>query len=102
MLEVQSHRVIAPDLPGIGEDPTPLNQVTLDLWAHFVSDLVNQQDEKVILVEHSRGGIVISQAVEYCSENILGLVYLCAFLIPDGKTLWETLQMRIFQIFALM
>lgn len=92
LLAKKGHRVLAPDLPGMGKDHTPLNKITLDCWAQFVADLVRQQDEKVILVGHSRGGIVISQTAEYVAEHIQGLVYLAAFLIPNGETLWETLQ----------
>ena len=92
LLTEQGHRVLAPDLPGMGQDSTPLNKITLDYWAQYVADLVRQQDEKVILVGHSRGGIVISQAAEYAAEHIQGLIYLAAFLIPNGETLWGTLQ----------
>jgi len=92
LLEEQGHRVLAPDLPGMGEDHTPFNQITLDYWARFVAVLVRQQDEKVILVGHSRGGIVISQAAEYVADHIQGLIYLAAFLLPNGETLLGTLQ----------
>ncbi|MGB6976456.1 MAG: alpha/beta fold hydrolase [Gammaproteobacteria bacterium] len=92
LLEKQGHRVLAPDLPGMGKDHTPLAEITLDRWAQFVADLIAQQDEKVILVGHSRGGIVISQAAEYAAKHIQGLIYLAGFLIPNGETSMETLQ----------
>jgi hypothetical protein len=41
---------------------------------------------KVILVGHSKNGIVISQAAEYRPQKIEKLVYLAAYLIPNGKT----------------
>ena len=42
LLQAPGHHVLAPDLPGMGEDDsTPLNEITLDGWAHYVSDLVN-------------------------------------------------------------
>ncbi len=92
LLEAKGHQVLAPDLPGMGEDTTPLSKITLDTWAQFVSNLIKQQKEKVILVGHSRGGIVISQAAEYCAEHIECLIYIAAFLVPNGKTLWEIMQ----------
>lgn len=92
LLSAQGHRVLAPDLPGMGQDTTPLSEITLDHWVKFVCDLVEKQDEKVILVGHSRGGIVISQAAEYVSQRLQGLIYLTAFLIPNGETLWQALQ----------
>ena len=35
LLEAQGHRVLAPDLPGMGEDPTPLAEVTMGTWAEL-------------------------------------------------------------------
>jgi len=92
LLNERGCHVLAPDLPGMGKDPTPLADITLSHWAKFVSNLARQQNEKVILVGHSRGGLVISQAAEYAAESIQGLIYLAAFLIPNGETLWRTLR----------
>jgi pimeloyl-ACP methyl ester carboxylesterase len=92
LLERRGLRVIAPDLPGMGEDRTAFSGITLDLWARFVANLVKQQTEPVILVGHSRGGIVISQASEHVPDRIAALVYLAAFLVPDGASLWSTMQ----------
>lgn len=92
LLESHGHRVIAPDLPGMGDDRTPLGEVTLELWAQFVAALVRQQPEPVVLVGHSRGGIVVSQAAEYVPDRIQTLVYLAAFLVPDGRTLLDTMR----------
>ncbi|HEV2523852.1 MAG TPA: alpha/beta fold hydrolase, partial [Gammaproteobacteria bacterium] len=91
-LEAEGHRVFAPDLPGMGQDPTPLAEITLDRWVQFVSDLVYQQKEKVILVGHSRGGLIISQVAEQLPEHIQSLVYLAAILVPNGGTLANAMQ----------
>lgn len=77
LLKTQGHRVLAPDLPG----------VEWEGWIQSICDLVCQQDEKVVLVGHSRGGIVISQIAEYCADHIQKLIYLTAFLIPNGETI---------------
>lgn len=92
LLEVKGHRIFAPDLPGMGEDPTPLAEVTLDRWVEFVTCLVNQQNEKVILVGHSRGGLIISQVAERLPNRIQSLVYLAAILVPNGGTLLSAMQ----------
>lgn len=39
---------------------------------------------------HSRGGIVISQAAEYRPQKIKTLVYLAAYLIPNGEAMLPT------------
>jgi pimeloyl-ACP methyl ester carboxylesterase len=92
LLEEEGHRVIAPDLPGMGNDPTPLDQVSIESWAGFVADIVTAQPEPVILVGHSRAGIVISRAAELAPANLLGLVYLAAFMVRDGQTLEEVMR----------
>jgi len=89
LLEAQGHRVLAPDLPGMGEDPTPLSEVTLSTWAEFIARLSREAGEQVILVGHSRGGTVISEAAELAPQSMLGLVYLAALLLPAGKKAFE-------------
>lgn len=89
LLAAAGHRVIAPDLKGMGADDTPLSEVSLALWADQVADIVRAQAEPVILVGHSRGGIVISEVAERVPARVAMLVYVAAFLIPDGGTLLE-------------
>jgi pimeloyl-ACP methyl ester carboxylesterase len=89
LLEAAGHRVLAPDLPGMGEDSTPLSEVTLSVWAEFIARLSCEAGEQVILVGHSRGGTVISEAAELAPQAMLGLVYLAALLLPAGKKAFE-------------
>lgn len=84
-LEARGHSVLAPDLPFMGDDPSPLSDATLPNWAAFVADLARRQGAPVILVGHSRGGPVISEAAELAPELFAGLVYLSAILVPAGK-----------------
>jgi pimeloyl-ACP methyl ester carboxylesterase len=88
-LERLGHKVIAPDLPSLGTDKTPLNRVSLTLWRDYVSAIIDAQPEPVILVGHSRGGIVISEAAELRPDRIGTLVYLTAFLAQDGECLFD-------------
>ncbi len=92
LLEQRGHTVRAPDLPGMGRDRTPLGDITLDVWARFVSELVRAELEPVILVGHSRGGIVLSQSAEQIPDRIRTLVYLAAFLVANGDSMWTTAQ----------
>jgi pimeloyl-ACP methyl ester carboxylesterase len=86
LLEMEGHRLVAPDLPGMGGTDEELAAVTLGGWADFVADLVRQEGEPVILGGHSRGGIVISEVAERLPERIAALVYICAMMIPDGMS----------------
>lgn len=87
LLEAAGNRVVAPDLPSMGADATPASSVTLESWARFVAGLVRREADPVVLVGHSRAGIVISQAAELVPEGISRLVYLSAYLLPAGETL---------------
>ena len=85
LLEANGHRVVAPDLAGLGRDQTPLAEATLDRWAADVSRLLDAEREPVILVGHSRGGLVISEVAERRPSKIKTLVYLTAMLVRDGE-----------------
>jgi pimeloyl-ACP methyl ester carboxylesterase len=91
-LERAGHTVIAPDLAGLGMDKTAATQITLQRWVSDVGAVLDRQSEPVILVGHSRGGIVISQVAQARPQQIRVLVYLTAFLVPSGKTLLDITQ----------
>ena len=86
ILEHKGHRAIAVDLPGMGRDKTPISEVTFQKSVTSICELIDSLDSTVILVGHSKNGIMISQAAEYRSDKIEKLIYLAAYLIPNGKT----------------
>lgn len=88
LLEEAGHRVEAPDLPGSGDDPTPIPEVSLRSYADRISGVLDAQPEPAVLVGHSSGGVVVSQAAEQRPEKVKLLVYLAAFLLRDGETLF--------------
>ena len=86
LLEAKGHAVVAPDLPGHADDPTPPSTVTLAAYAERICEVVAACKEPVILLGHSVGGAAITQAAENCPNQILALVYLCAFLPRNGES----------------
>jgi pimeloyl-ACP methyl ester carboxylesterase len=86
LLEAEGHKMIAPDLPGMGGDEATLAAVRLDDWGNFVADHCRAATGPVILCGHSRGGLVISEAAEQAPDAINALVYICAMLLPDGMS----------------
>jgi pimeloyl-ACP methyl ester carboxylesterase len=64
--------------------PNPLRSVSGD--AAYIASAVSQISGPVLLVAHSYGGAVISNAAPQAS-NVVGLVYVCAFLPDEGETL---------------
>jgi len=87
LLEAAGHAVLAPDLPGMEQHPGALGEDVLGEWAEFVAGLASRAQAPVILVGHSRGGVVISEAAERVPDRIARLVYLTAFLLEDGQSL---------------
>lgn len=86
ILENQGHKVFAIDLPGMGRDKTPIQNVKMKSTVESICKLIDSIEGKVILVGHSKNGIMISQAAEYRPDKIEKLIYLAAYLIPNGKT----------------
>lgn len=86
ILEKRGHKTISIDLPGMGRDKTPIQEVTLQTMVDSVCNIIDKINGKVILVGHSKNGIVISQVAEFRPEKIEKLIYLTAYLIPNGKT----------------
>lgn len=94
LLKQAGHEVHAPDLLGMGADTTPLDQVSLSRWTDQIAELVQAQGEPVVLLGHSRAGIVISEVAERVPPAIGQLVYLSAFLLPSGESLGSALSKR--------
>jgi pimeloyl-ACP methyl ester carboxylesterase len=90
LLEQAGHTAIALDLPGHGRDWTAARDISMQSYVDSVCKILDAQPQPVILVGHSRGGIVISQTAEHRPEKIRTLVYLAAYLIPNGEAMLPT------------
>jgi len=91
-LRAAGHSVEAIDLPGAGEDPTPVAEVTLDRYAARVCEAL-AEGPPAVLVGHSMGGMVITQAAARSPEDVDRLVYVAAFLPQDGQSLIDLTQL---------
>ncbi|MBI3650342.1 MAG: alpha/beta fold hydrolase [Acidobacteria bacterium] len=87
LLERAGHKAMALDLPGHGRDWTPASEVTLASCVDKLCAVLDALAEPAVLVAHSRNGIVISQAAEYLPDKIKTLVYLAAYLVPNGQSM---------------
>jgi pimeloyl-ACP methyl ester carboxylesterase len=85
-LRAAGHGALAPDLPSLGRDRTPPAGITLESWTESVVAHLDAHAEPVILVGHSRAGVLISGAAEARPERIRLLVYLAAYLLGEGES----------------
>lgn len=88
-LENRGNKVIIVELPGHGSDNSLTHTLTLDVYANKVIDAITPIQEKVILVGHSMGGMVVSQVAERIPNKISKLVYIGAFLPKNGQSLTD-------------
>jgi pimeloyl-ACP methyl ester carboxylesterase len=90
LLSEGGHRVLVPELLGTGADATPPDEIRLDTWARQIRELLERQEQPVVLVGHSRAGVIISRVAELVPERISRLVYLAAYLLPAGASVADT------------
>jgi len=89
LLNAQGHDVFTPTLTGVGER-THLLTPAIDVDTH-ITDVVNvlkwERLEKIVLVGHSYGGIVVSGVAEQMEKAIAAMVLLDAFYPDNGQSL---------------
>jgi pimeloyl-ACP methyl ester carboxylesterase len=88
-LETAGHTVEAFDLPGGGEDHTPVEEITLESCVARVRDVLASRPEPAVLVGFSMGGVVITQAASECPERVASLIFVAAFMPSNGQSLLD-------------
>ncbi|MGB4772819.1 MAG: alpha/beta fold hydrolase [Chitinophagaceae bacterium] len=74
------------NLPAHGADNTYGVGIGLKNYVKTVTDIVNKQPGKVILVGHSMAGMIISQVAENLPSKIDKLIYVSAYLPKNGES----------------
>lgn len=87
LIEQAGHKAVTLDLPGHGDDATPVGHAPLQLFADRVVAVLDTLPSSVVLVGHSMAGVVVSRVAEMRPEKIATLVYLAAFLPQDGQSI---------------
>ena len=91
-LTEKGHTVITPNLPGHGSDKTSPAEITMDNYIKTITDILDKQKDPVILVGHSFNGITVSRVAELRPKKVSKLVYLTAFLLPNGGSFFKAVQ----------
>jgi len=91
LLERRGHRAVALDLPAHGDDPTPLELVTLREYVEAVLKIARTQETPPILVGHSIGA-PIAGAAESDPDAVAALVFLAGLLPPNGAPSMQAVE----------
>ncbi|TLD10677.1 hypothetical protein PgNI_06669 [Pyricularia grisea] len=95
-LEAASYNVIYVPLPTVGGTELPLKSLEDDVAAvRDVLARLAKENRDALLLCHSAGGLVASNAVEGV-ENVAGVVYVTAFMVPRGSSLLDMIGGRPF------
>lgn len=81
--------VVVVNLPAHGADNTFGVGIGLKEYAKTVTDAINAQPGKVILVGHSMAGAVVSQVAENIPGKIKELIYVSAYLPKNGESVLD-------------
>ncbi len=85
-LEKSGHKVFVPDLPAHGTDWRLFRgRVTLAKMVKSITNIIDALEEKVIIVVHSRNGIVASSVAELRPQKVEKLIYLASFMLRNGE-----------------
>lgn len=87
LLQAKGDEAIALDMPGRGANPAPVAAQTLANYVATVVAAIDESADRVYLVGHSAGGMVVSEAAENRPKRVAGLIYIAAFMLSDGQCL---------------
>ncbi|HEX3453219.1 MAG TPA: alpha/beta fold hydrolase [Gaiellaceae bacterium] len=93
-LEAAGHSVETLDLPGGGNDETPVEEITLENCAARVCEVLESRPEPAVLVGYSMGGAVITQAAALCPDRVASMVFVAAFMPADGQSLLDLTRLQ--------
>ena len=85
----KGNKVIVVELPGHGSDNTATYTLSLDVYRDEVIEAISTVKEKVILVGHSMGGMVVTAVAERIPAKISKLVYIGAYMPTSGQALTD-------------
>lgn len=91
-LERGGSRVLTLDLPGREGDGIDPRTITIHSAAAAVCAVVRRETAPIILVGHSQGGAVITQAAGDCGDGVKGLVFVAAVAPHAGEIAFAALN----------
>ena len=94
LLRAQGNVVLTPDLPGHGTDATALTKVTFKSYVTALIDILASVPTNIVLVGHSMGGMVITEAAARMPEKISRLIYVSAYLPRSDESVFDLIALN--------
>lgn len=93
-LKKLGHQVIANDLPGHNLTTTEeeLKKICLNDYCQAVCQWVKTAQYPITIIAHSLGGLVATQALEYCADKVEEVIYVGAFVPQNGQAITDLLK----------
>jgi pimeloyl-ACP methyl ester carboxylesterase len=83
----KGYKVVVINLPGRDGDQSDPQKLTTEEYKQAVSSAMSCEEQPVVLVGHSFGGITISDVAQAARETVKALVCLSAYLPRSGDSL---------------
>jgi pimeloyl-ACP methyl ester carboxylesterase len=87
-LEKVGYTAEAPTLPGHRKDDDR-STIRFEDYVEGIAQVLRRQASPVVLVGHSSAGFLMQAAVPKVPEKISHLIFLNAFILPDGKSQFD-------------
>ncbi|MFI2744524.1 alpha/beta fold hydrolase [Zhouia sp. PK063] len=88
-LEAEGNTVVKVELLGHGNDQTPVSEITFEGYVKQVTDVINGLNTPVVLVGHSLGGAIATQAATLVPQKIDKLIYVAGFIPQSGSSVFD-------------
>ena len=83
-LEAAGHRVLAFDMPGNPQHPAAAEDISMAGCMAHIAAACAEIEGPLLLVGHSGGGVIVTQAAEMLAERVAGVAYLAGMMLPSG------------------
>ena len=83
-LEAAGHAVLTLDMPGNPQHPAAEEDISMAACMAHIAAACAEIEGLLLLVGHSGGGVIATQAAEMLAERVVGVAYLAGMMLPSG------------------
>lgn len=91
LLQARGYAVLTPDMPGSPQHPAAPDRLSLHGCVEHVLGCCAGVAAPIMLVGHSGGGAIVTQAAELMAERVAGVIYIAGMMLPSGSGFAEVI-----------